>query len=212
MAGPYEKFETAFETFQHQLSELLTTKQQELLEAIRSVPPPQPAPAPNPLAFYETILRVECVRQYGVVEEPPVRPYFADVFNDVLRYFGGSETTDPLGKKFLEEAPKRFAYLLDPDLKETLLFPAGMVRRTFAHKEEGEEMEHTFIDFDERDFAVLRQLLEDIFKEQEPEPNEEKVAALPQAIVESTGVVVAKEPQRPKQVISSDLADVLKKG
>src|SRR4051794_13830041 len=112
MPGPYDKFQEAFETFQEQLKELLTTQHAELLEAIRSVPLPSPTPQPDPLAFYETILRIESQPNYSA-ELPPVNPYFADVHDTVVRYFGGHDTTNPLGKKFLAETLKRFAYLKD---------------------------------------------------------------------------------------------------
>ena len=83
---------------------------------------------------------------------------------------GGTKTTDPIGKRFLEEVHTRFEYLKDEDVYETILYPSGAMRRSFNKTDGRTKIE--FIDFDERDFAVLRQLLEDLCKDQAV--NEEK--------------------------------------
>src|SRR6266567_1860832 len=199
MPGPYDKFQEAFETFQTELREelhgelerlrqpLAATPQvtqevpnlhdelaafgEELVREVQTLLMQIPQEKPNPLAFYETILRVRShsPRRHGrpVPKNPP---YFADVFNDVVSYFGGRETTDPLGQRFITEAEKRFAYVKIPKTTDPVyrkrkrrLTLHDLAHQTF--REVFNQDEDIFIvwdnpeivlDFDERDFAVLR--------------------------------------------------------
>lgn len=181
MPGPYDKFQDAFETFQEQIKELLTEKQQELLEAIKTVPSPQPQSAHNPLEFYETILKVQSHKMLGLIhdgEYPRNFPYFADVYNAVFCYLGGTKATDPIGKKFMEEVHIRFAYLKNENIYKTILFSTGAMRRSFSREDKNGNIEIKFIGFNERDFAVLRQLLEDLYKDQAVKEEKQQIILL----------------------------------
>jgi hypothetical protein len=150
MAGPYDKFSAAFEVFQQEIhTELQTLRDEIILHQQTSL-----------LTVYDVIVRIRSVPTIGVVGyyEPRVYPFFADVFNDVVRYLGESI----IGMQFQEKAREAFSYLPHGmnDEKHMPRFLRESVKPDANGVPDPRQLQ--YIVYSQHEFDVLRSILESL--------------------------------------------------